>query len=668
MAEIVINEISQNYAYNIGNSSYATVAMPITASWGPGYEDSVIKLKADTGISTASVTTEVTNPDPKDALENVQWTKFPASQKGLEAFISTYRGPEACFRLASDFSYQMAMTLLVAGYDVLVCRIVDGSKAYAEFGVASTYEIDENGDMQAPTDGYDAKFENPEEIENGLKISAKYFGSFGNKLKVCVLPNVYKDRPYFNVITYIREGGTSTAVENISFRLFDDESGDYDTIPYIDEVESAFLSISIIGDVEDAYQIGAFTPSSSIDAAVSLLNGSDYTSATNDDTKSALLTKAFELAGLRYSAQSVEGQSIDYVALMQQLPTNPNVSLSKASVIAHNEAIYTGAYTVYDLLTDKLNYNPNRVIASGWDDQNFDAIYFPSNPNIKKPVWTFVVSPLHAKLMDVSYAGRCATAYLDVPKCLPRGNVSIPDNSKSGGYAQMLSNYKNADPLYPSHSELTAPWGQFQYSGTSKMYEASPAFLHLMIDRAMILNQSIRYEWALPTNRKTNLNFGKLAYNVPKHVLDVWQSGEGVGVNVITNIPDIGLSLWGNSTLFNLPVATYQALANLSTRKLVNAVEDLAYRCGISITFQYNNEQAYNAFYAGMTPLLDTMKNVGAIEDYRVQMAADINGLDRVNANTVIGKIILVVNGVVNDIKIDLIALPPQADITQYTM
>ena len=187
-----------------------------------------------------------------------------------------------------------------------------------------------------------------------------------------------------------------------------------------------------------------------------------------------------------------------------------------------------------------------------------------------------------------------------------------------------------------------------------------------MIERAMIKNQSIQYEWALPTNRRQNLNIGKMDYTVPKKYLDEWQTLEGVGVNVITDIPDMGVSLWGNSTLYEAPPAVYQALANLSTRKLVNAVEDLAYRCGISITFQYNNEQAYNAFYAGMTPLLDTMKNVGAIEDYYVRMSTDINGLDRVNYNAVVGKIYLVINGVINDIFIDLIALPPGTDLDQY--
>ena len=188
----------------------------------------------------------------------------------------------------------------------------------------------------------------------------------------------------------------------------------------------------------------------------------------------------------------------------------------------------------------------------------------------------------------------------------------------------------------------------------------------LMIQRAMILNQASQYEWALPTNRKHNLDIGKLDYTISKKQLDEWQKIEGVGVNIITTIPDLGTTLWGNSTLFEVPPATYQALSNLSTRYLVNAIKDLVYRVGIQITFQYNNEQAYSSFYAGVTPLLDTMKNLGAIDDYLVKMASDVDGLDQVNANTVVGKIYLAVNGVVNDIVVDLIALPPGTDLSQF--
>ena len=274
--------------------------------------------------------------------------------------------------------------------------------------------------------------------------------------------------------------------------------------------------------------------------------------------------------------------------------------------------------------------------------------------------------------MDVAYYSRCATGFIDVPKSIERKYVHIenPNDLDREGYIQKLARVvpkgamleTNAS-LFQSHCGFFAPWGQFAYVGTSAMREASPSMLALLIQRAQILNQAIQYEWALPTNRKHNLRIGKMNYTVPKKVLDQWQKLEGASVNVITNIPDLGTNIWGNSTLFEVPPATYQALANLSTRFLVNAVEDVVYRCGIAITFQYNNGDAYSSFYAGVTPILDTMVNVGAIEGYKVEMSADINAEDRVNANTVIGKIWLLVNGVINDIYVDLVALPAGAGI-----
>ena len=47
-------------------------------------------------------------------------------------------------------------------------------------------------------------------------------------------------------------------------------------------------------------------------------------------------------------------------------------------------------------------------------------------------------------------------------------------------------------------------------------------------------------------------------------------------------------------------------------------------------------------------------------------MAADINGMDQVNANSVIGKVYLVINGAISKITVDLIALPPGTDLNQF--
>ena len=320
-----------------------------------------------------------------------------------------------------------------------------------------------------------------------------------------------------------------------------------------------------------------------------------------------------------------------------------------------------------DLLTDKLSYNSNRVVLPGWDDQNFSEL----NGGLSV-AHIASIAPLHAKLMQVAYASRCATAYIDIPKSLERSGVyADTPSAATEGYAQKIARYMpasltNPDGLFASHSAIFAPWGQYMYAGTSKQFDAPPSFLALMIQRAMILNQALQYEWAMPTTRKHNVNVGKLAYVVPKALLDEWQSLEGVSLNVIADIPDLGVSIWGNSTAYEVPPATYNALQNLSTRFLMNALENVVYKVGLSITFQYNNADAYSKFYAGCSPILDSMKNLGAIVDYKIKMGADIDGLASVNANTVIGKIWITVSGVINDIIIDLVALPASADLSQY--
>lgn len=617
MAQITINEVSQNYTYNIGTNSFCTVALPITASWGPAFVDP-----------------DTVGQDIDTVLENTVWQRFPATQSGLESFVSTYRGPAANYRIAKDYSYQMAMTLLTSGYDVLVCRLCPGTHAQA---TVATKPAEPEG-----------------ESKGSLTIKAKYPGTFGNSLIATL--NKIPNRKYWNLITYVVDSsGVKTAVENLVFAF--DLDNTTDSILHIKEVSSNFFTFAVTGNISDSDEFVSDT--------ITLSNGSDKSVDTNAAT---MMTDAIALASKRYGsvvpASSVA--DLDYIQALNSIQSTADTAT--ASAIKYNEWLYTFALDVYDLLKDKLAYNPNRVISPGWDDQDITELTGETIQRIN------TISPLHVKLMDVAYYSRCASALIDIPKSLPRSAVyNESTKADEEGYAQKLARFVPQNSamdingsLYQTHSALFAPWGQYTYVGTSKQSPASPSFMALMIQRAMLMNQSLQYEWSMPTNRKHKLALGKLDYTVPKKLLDVWQTLEGVGVNVITAIPDLGVSLWGNSTLYEVPPATYQALANLSTRYLVNAIENIAYKAGISITFQYNNDEAYSKFYAAVTPILDTMKNVGAIDGYYVKMAADINGLDQVNANTVIGKIYLVINGVINDIVVDLIALPPGTDLTQF--
>lgn len=683
MAQIVINEISANYSYNVGNNSFATVALPMTSCWGPGFFER-----------------DVTASDLDSALEEVKWLHFPATQTGVENFVSTFRGPTAGYRMYNDYSYAMAMTLLAAGYDVLACRLSNGATAASAF----------NGSGSPASDVYDGEVEYPDTESadpsdpsdpvtpstGTVTITAKYPGTFGNKLQVYLKKLDYRSvrddgtiqtNYYWNLITYIVDvSGTRSAVENLTF-VFEPEHAT-DNILHYSELSSEFVDIAVTGDIYDSEsQTMVGDDPSAIVPSIRLYGGNDYMAQEAADA----VQSAEDWATSRYTCVGYDS-SADYLvqlaaAVNEMDPDDPTTYAKDTTTlnrIANMQWLYTsavgwaaagttsGIHGVYDLLKDKLTYNPNRVISPGWDDQDYSV--FGSYPLNSTAAKIQNVSPMHIRLLDVAYYSRCATALIDIPRqCLRKYVYNDSAETANEGYAQMLSRYTPNTaatdvngPLYQTHSALFAPWGKYPYAGINKQCTASPSFLALMIQRAQILNQPMQYEWALPTNRKHNLPIGKMDYVVTKHLLDEWQSLEGVGVNVITNIPDLGTNIWGNSTLYEVPPATYQALANLSTRYLVNAIENVAYRCGLSITFSYNNGQAYNKFYAGCTPILDTMKNVGAIDDYRIQMSADINGLDQVNANTVIGKIWITVNGVINDIYIDLIALPSSVDLNAY--
>lgn len=626
MANIVINEISQNYTYATSNTAFATVALPITASWGPGYYD------------PATVQSQQGGACENSDLADVVWQRFPSTQIGMEQFVATYRGPSTNYRLVDDYSYQMALTLLNAGYDVLVCRVAPGNKADGSIAIGSAT----------------------------LLVKAKYPGSFGNNIVAYLYHKQSGTQYYWNLVVRVKDPstGVQSAVENLTFTF--QVSEQETNIPHISEVTSKFVDLTLSGTVVDSAD---WVLADGQNPYCQLANGTDWMATPTTEVWS----KVFDQLKIRYgeeagaSATDPTGACV-YAQVLQSYVNAHLTDATEISKIYYTEWIYSSAFRVYGLLEDKLSYNPQRVISPGWDDQNIskyaDMSAYTTNP--------LVVSPLHRKIFDVAYYGRCAAGLLDQPLSCSKCWI-FDDNEDSLGYAQKVSRWAQlhagADAnayLFSTHGGLFVNWHRYTLVSMTRPVHTPPAFLGLLIHRAQLLNQPAQYEWLLPSNRKHNLSISSPDFTVSKHLLDTWQSQEGVSVNVLTSIPDLGTIVWGNSTLFELPPATYQALANLSTRYLVNAIEDLAYRCGIAITFQYNNAQAYDKFYAGCAPLLDTMKNQGAITDWYIKMAADIDGLDQVNANTVIGKIYITVEGVINDIYVDLIALPSSVSLDQF--
>lgn len=669
MAQITVNEISQNYSYRNTDANFATVALPITSCWGPGF------------FNPASYYTGLEDDGDgiSQMLEDTEWKHFPATQAGLQSFIATYRGPATGYRLVHDYSYQQALTLICAGYDVLVCRICPGTLA--------TGKLTQEGG-------------------GTINFRAKYPGTFGNNIQISIKKASYFDKTatskadfkkyYWTLVTYVIDSsGVKTSVESKNM-VFNQEDAT-DTVLYYKEVSSDFYEItSVDGTVTESAD--AKTPTAKDEAYqksvtyVRLGSGESDTKGTdfNDEIEDSAMDFT-SIAKIRYDwatnyVLSYEGDTDEYkypegiAKLVENKDINEKRRLyAREWILSH--LIGTSARNsdgdqvggVFDLLTDKLSYNPQVIYAGGFDDEDFTE-YEEDKSKLTEYIGastedtcTFPVSPIHLKLMDVAYNSRCAVSYLDIPRCVARKYVHIEDenNAAREGYAQKLARItpNNEDlevdgGLFPTHSALFAPWSTFKYTGTSAYHRCPPSFDELLIHRSQLKNQANQQFWLLPTDRSHNIKVLDLDYKVPKKLLDKWQKTDGVSLNVICDIPGIGVTNWGNSTLYEVPVETYQALANLSTRWLVNAIKDVIFRVGLQVTFQYNNQQAYDKMYAGTVPILDQMVNAGAIEDYFVKYNADLNQVDHVNANSVVGKVVISVYGVINNIDVDLIAIP----------
>lgn len=789
MGNITINEVSKSYVYDITDSNYATVAMPITSMWGPG----------------------IAYDDVKDNLGKLDqfsdlWQTFNATREGIEAFARTFRGASSLYRVEKDYSYQMALTLLANGYNVSAIRITNGGAANLYGSINQTTYF--SGALTKLSDGvYERQTKLPEsddifklfntqnngkvfeisgifgdfvnqttastvsakkvtltlgqdshtititisegekeaesklipvtiklEVSGGAAATwaslstttwgaisdktwrnlgggnptpytyaevlaasgvtdsvisesnntimltitnpkegtvdapiegvyytatatAKYAGTFGNRLKVEISNTVYSTRKdIWNATTYIlRDDGGITPAESINFVLDYDKSTD--TLYYIDEISdySEYLGGISLGSLVNLAGFGESAYACELTAKEDG-KGTDFNDTVSTDKISAYVDTALTDRGY-------DGSDIYYTEVNSAVAKMvTDRSFTEARYLLDIQQKFTAYYFLLDMLTDKLSFSPQFIISGGWDDMCLSLFDSSASKFAVVPR----VAPLHAKLMEVAYKSRCSCALLDIPRDLPIDFVKTGD-SKLPGYAEKLAEQGSViDNLYATHSALFTPWGKYAYVGMNRPVECAPSIEYLLIERAMIRNQATQYYWCLPSTRSHNLSFGKLDYKVSKSYLDSWQKDFGTSVNVVTDIPSLGLSLWGNSTLYNTPVATYQALSNLSTRLLVNAVEDLVYRCGIAITYQYNNSAAYSSFVAGVTPLLDTMVNVGAIEDYYVRMASGVNGLDSVRANEVVGLIYLTIRGVINNITVDLVCLPDGTDLNQY--
>jgi len=752
--KINVTEVSENYAYSLPNRRFATVAIPIMASWGNGC---CIKRQGVGNLPTYGTITDATSPISLEAYTGqlarpfsttftipstfeIPWQRFTANQEGVARFVSEFRGACDKFSTVKDYSYGYALTLLLSGYDVLACRITDGDEA-SNFTLVATSE--DTAVAYNPMPGADGKIP--------PNVTALYPGTFGNRLWVRF--RVYKGRynqktetgnpvesAWRTATVFLADDqGVKKAVESFSFSLTVEDASE--AVPYWREAysgkstRSKFISIdSSNADVTPDSSTGFIYNGSGNGSGIAgqgatapnyrweqrdygfwisecqmVINVGGSTSSLDfpHDIRSETVYARSGRQGTDYFIPDgvTVGNLIDtFVTPRFQDPSAPNddgnvsplwavyyeqLSSSQRRVEAIRQAVLYYCMSAIPALTDKIYYEYEILMLPGWDDQDFGVEVASNAEGGAVSDNDYKASQLHKVMVATCVWGKCGVALLDAPRHAP---FKCLKNWQDGGLAQQLAQsipvasvrFNNEDigldtsqdvktldgePLRASKGAMLANWVEYTFPMLGNIRVAiSPSLAFLIVRHAQLVQQAQQQFWCQPTNQTHPMRFGRVDNRIGQTLLEYWQDNDvGVGVNPIVDDPDMGVVLRGNFTLFEQPEMTYNALRNLSTRFLFNAVAKAAFDAGRKIQLTYNNVTAMGRFKSAMYPLLDAMMDAQAIDGYLILINPDINGLDHVNANSVVGNIYLIVNGVIQDIDIALIALPPGTDLSQYT-
>lgn len=507
---------------------------------------------------------------------------------------------------------------------------------------------------------------------DSVTFTAKYPGTYGNQLKVRIKVTDSTFGRIGTVEVFDRSGyvgndnqivATDKLLEIVSV-AFDPDSATDDR-PLLEEASFAYLEeLSVTGSLDEL--------TSRVSPIIGSLHGAtDYayqTSPSISQTPEGQIPASPPLADQIENMvnERFDSNGNSFTRYISSLVNAASTPLSQKITIWNQQKVMQNAIALLDELTDPIIYDWDCVFMGIMDDQYVPKNYFKQHPD---EIPEYDVSTAHIKMLDVASKSKCGAAFIGTPFGMGRGTYDPVSKQATGAVKFKNDLSAAAGESLSTYGEVVGPWVHASLPLAGDQAWVTPEVGHLLL----IINADgvggCQRWWLPPAGMLGKDQVFKPEYNIKKGYLDVIQNHEeGVCLNPLMSVPGKGVTCFGNSTLWDKPLGSYNALQNLSTRLLCNRVKQRVWDTALLILFKYNNEDAYAHFYAGLTPLLDEMKNLGALNatdanpfGYRVIMNPDIINLDRINANTVIGKVELAVTGVIDNVDVDIFLLPPNA-------
>lgn len=501
-----------------------------------------------------------------------------------------------------------------------------------------------------------------------VRLQAKFPGSFGNNLKVRIKCALNGDGLKIGTVEVFDNNGyssnpneivpTDQLLELVSVAF--DLDAATDNRPLITEATFSNLAtprffVSGSGETVDTsnYPTGQ--------QVVSLVFGTDY-ATTLPDGEPITPADVETIVAERFPTDS------QFYGYIKEIAGKYQANDPDALIRLYNQQMmYSRFYKTVGELTDPIVYDWDALVQGIADDQYVPKSFLEDHADTF--FMEYEVSTLVTKMIEVAANSKCGAALIGTPFGMPRGIQTGTGSAavKTGALKYKDSISQVVGPTYSTFGEVVGPWCKttLALSGSNSWIAPEIAHLLLIINAKGIGGQN--KWWMVPAGMLGTGIVHSPEYKIKRHYLDLIQDhDEGVCLNPLMEVPGKGFTCFGNSTLWDKPLGTYNALQNLSTRFLTNRVKQRIWDTALQILYRYNNEDAYSHFYAGLSPLLDEMRAVGALTGneynpwgYRIIMNPDIVNLDRINANTVIGKVELAVTGVIDTVDVDLFLLPP---------
>lgn len=516
----------------------------------------------------------------------------------------------------NDISYRMASSFVEVGINVLFWRIDIGA-TLASGETSSTYD----------------PYDHTKVVSSGLKITAKYYGKFGNQLKAKV---VSKGDSIFVTVSHKTTG---VIYESLVYNFNNPDS------PYYYEIVNRTTSYVEVEPAVPGSPV-KLVPAET-DAFVSLENGKDYDDTVTDPVNEAVV-------------KLKDPQNDSVSDIIQNLK---DLLVYDFTVIVDG-GLNDLCLALEEQVTENHVENENVVVI---DPETGDTISNDVNPSENAGTVeeteqsTLKISAIDEILLDIAKSRGDAVYLVSGVR-----DQSADDFYTYCGLPQTDEGSSIGKGFNTSYAAGFGPWvlGQLVSTGTLRVL---PGYYALLVSWGKSIASGSPI-WMAPAGVKRS-SLGNLVRElippIGSAVIDMWQNQDFISnngsvrdvykVNPIVKLKQYGYVVYGNSTLLhNQFDGSTSMLQSFSTRILANQIKKRAFDISLSLQFDQLDDEIFAEFKVMMSTYMDQLRYGGALYDYNIVADRSAMTLDDLNSRTVPIRIMISPNPAAENFVINL--------------